>query len=182
MNRKKLSFGIRKLLRRQTTAFTLIELLIVMAVLGSMAGILVVKFPAAQKRTRDAQRKSELKQYQTALESYANINNGFYPIQNISVRADTVLCTSAPPAGLGLSAGTCARDPKDGTNVCLGAPGLCRYFYISSATGASAYILWARLEQPSDTTRPYFLVCSTGISGHHTAQPLNSTCPAGLTQ
>ncbi len=59
--------------------FTLIELLIVIAIIGILASIVLVSFPAAMKSARDANRKSDLKQLQIALEVYKQAN-GFYPV------------------------------------------------------------------------------------------------------
>ena len=51
-------------------AFTLIELLIAMAILGILATVGLVSFRTAQMRGRDAERKSDLKQISNALELY----------------------------------------------------------------------------------------------------------------
>lgn len=159
MKRKHLSFS------RKAAGFTMIELLMVMAIMGVLAGLVIVTFPASQKRARDTQRKNNLKQYQTALEVYANKYNGFYPVQATRVRADTTLCTTAFPNGLGLAAGTCQGDPKDNTTVCSGS-NRCRYYYRSN--GPSQYVLWGALEQPTAPTAPFFVVCSNGKSGEST--------------
>jgi len=51
-------------------AFTLVELLIVISILGVLASIALVSFVSAQQRGRDAARKSDLKQVFSALELY----------------------------------------------------------------------------------------------------------------
>lgn len=48
--------------------FTLVELMIVMAILSSLVGLVAGGFRSAQIRGRDAQRKSDLKQIANALE------------------------------------------------------------------------------------------------------------------
>lgn len=58
--------------------FTLIELLIVIAIIGVLATLLMVNFVGVRQRARDAQRKSDLKQMQSALEMY-RADNGTYP-------------------------------------------------------------------------------------------------------
>lgn len=50
--------------------FTLIELLVVIAIIGGLAALLVPNFMGARQRGRDAQRKSDLKQIQKAMELY----------------------------------------------------------------------------------------------------------------
>lgn len=59
-------------------AFTLIELLIVMAILGILATIGIGGLRTSQMRSRDAQRKSDVKQLAGALELYYS-DHGRYP-------------------------------------------------------------------------------------------------------
>ena len=58
--------------------FTLVELLIVMAILSSLVGLVAGGFRSSQMRGRDAQRKSDLKQIANALE-LLNSDHGAYP-------------------------------------------------------------------------------------------------------
>lgn len=50
--------------------FTLLELLVVMAIVGILTVLSVANFMSARERAKDAQRKSDLKQIQNALELY----------------------------------------------------------------------------------------------------------------
>lgn len=52
--------------------FTLIELVIVMAIIATLTALATFNFNQARVRARDVQRKSELKQLQNALEIYKN--------------------------------------------------------------------------------------------------------------
>ena len=58
--------------------FTLVELLVVMAILGILVTLVGGNFRSAQIRGRDAQRKSDLKQIANALELFFN-DYGYYP-------------------------------------------------------------------------------------------------------
>ena len=149
-------------------AFTLIELLVTMAILGVMATIVVIQFTGVQGSGRDAKRKSELKQFQNAIEVFGNTNDTLYPARNGQVDADS-LC------GNPLLATDCPVDPLDGT-AGYG------YFYRSNGTAgindATAYVLYTRLERPNPVE--YFVLCSTGRSGTTTTVPNSSACPAGL--
>lgn len=61
-------------------AFTLIELLIVVAIIGILAAIAVPNFMNAQVRAKVARVQSEHKSIQTALESFFIDNNGYPPL------------------------------------------------------------------------------------------------------
>lgn len=58
--------------------FTLIELLLVLAIIGVLTSFLLANLIGAKARARDAQRKSDLRQIQAALEMY-RADNGTYP-------------------------------------------------------------------------------------------------------
>ena len=142
--------------------FTLIELLIVIAVLGSLATIVLFSFPGATKKARDSIRRSDIKQYQTAMEVYANKNDGKYFAASGNI---VTQCGSAPRP---LELPTCPDDPKPPAN-----------YSISSTT--SQYVLWAQLETLNDAVSPaqiqFFFVCSSGKSGlKNTNPPTLSDC------
>ena len=134
-------------------AFTLIELLIVMAVLGVLASVVIVNIgPASQQRARDTIRRNDIKQYQTALEVYANKNNGNYPSG-----------ASMPCGTLNLLGNLCKKDPKTGLD----------YAYSSDGT---IYVTGATLEYKSGGTQKYFISCSNGLSGDTATAP-GAVCP-----
>lgn len=58
--------------------FTLIELLVVISIIGALTTLLMVNFLAARERARDALRKGDLRNIQTALRLFYN-DNGKYP-------------------------------------------------------------------------------------------------------
>ena len=186
-NYKILHFALSTFNSRQRRAgFTLIELIIVMAILGVLATVFVANYPASLDRSRDTQRKSDLKQYQTALESYASRSNGLYPLRDVAggVRSsdNAGLPSLCNDLGLNIGAGTdCSADPKDNQSVC--STSLCRYFYRSNGSlntgvaGATTYVLWGALQRPlSPAVNRYFIVCSNGKSGEGPV-PVSSACP-----
>ena len=157
--------------KRRVSGFTLIELIIVMAVIGGMGTIFLTTFPASQQRARDTNRKSDLKQFQVALEIFANKNTGNYPIVGAITRP-MLLCGAGNPLS---SADRCPDDPRYGTNNCNS--GACLYNYESNASGATQYALWARLERPQDSTKEFFVICSNGQSGEGTVPTAGGDCP-----
>ncbi len=141
------------------SGFTLIELMIVIAILAGLATMFMTTFPSAQKRGRDTKRRSDLKQYQTAMELYANKNGG-YLVSGGTINPSGTFCSDA--AKLGLK--SCPDDPKS-----------TQHYSVNST--ATQYVLWTQLEQPSGATAEYFVVCSTGKAIDATTPPTSSTCP-----
>lgn len=71
-------------MNKNSKAFTLVELLIVMSIIGVLASIGIGSFMTAQMRGRDTQRKSDLKQVSHALELYYS-DHGKYPDSSLVV-------------------------------------------------------------------------------------------------
>ncbi|MGB6839210.1 MAG: type II secretion system protein [Microgenomates group bacterium] len=57
---------------KSKTGFTLIELLVVVSLIGVLATLVLANLNAARQRGRDAQRKGDLRNIQTALRIYYN--------------------------------------------------------------------------------------------------------------
>jgi general secretion pathway protein G len=57
--------------------FTLIELLVVIVIIGLLTSLGVVNYMSARARARDAQRKSNLQQIQSALELYRSDQHAY---------------------------------------------------------------------------------------------------------
>ena len=62
----------------KSKGFTLIELLVVVAIIGLLASVVTVSLNSARAKGRDAQRKENLKQLETALRLY-NLDYSDYP-------------------------------------------------------------------------------------------------------
>lgn len=141
--------------------FSLVELLVVISVIGILASLVLVAFGPAQKQAKDTQRKSDLKQYQTALEVFANSHDGLYPSRTTAVNPSALCLT------LGIT-GECPDDPK---------PTVYSYSYLSNGTvglsDASDFILWSILEK----SESYWVVCSSGKSGTFDEVPSTAICP-----
>lgn len=117
--------------------FTLIEILIVVAIIGVLASIVLVGLGPAQRQGRDARRLSDMKQMQTALELYFQ-KCGFYPgfvrvvfgsspcagvaIANGTAAGWTALQTELNAAGLGFS-GQIPNDPIAARSYSYGSNG-----------------------------------------------------------
>lgn len=123
--------------------FTLIELLIVVAIISILSTLLMVNFIAVRQRGRDAQRKSDLRQVQSALELYRADQNT-YPASNTNNAVGN--CNSS--ASIGSEAcdtiymKTVPSDPIGSTYYNSG-----NYFYSSDG---STYTLASCIENKSD--------------------------------
>lgn len=65
-------------MRNLQKGFTLVELLVVIAVIGVLATTVIINLGRARAKARDAKRISDLRQIKTALDLYFE-DNGFYP-------------------------------------------------------------------------------------------------------
>ena len=72
-----------KTIKKAQQGFTIIELLIVIAIIGILAGLVLNNFQGAQAKARDVQRKADVNAIHGKLEEYYNNNNG-YPDGNLS--------------------------------------------------------------------------------------------------
>jgi prepilin-type N-terminal cleavage/methylation domain-containing protein len=133
--------------------FTLIELIVVMAIIALLLLVGGTSYSSSLKRARDARRKSDLKQIQIALELYKS-QNGSYP------QLDWVNSKSASsPWITGVDTNYIKKLPLDPSNILAGgvAPdqaGNYIYGYRSwgdcSLLAGDYYILAARLEITND--------------------------------
>ena len=77
------TFWQRALARIRTSdtsgGFTLIELLTVIFIIGIITTVVSVNLSSARKQARDVRRKTDLSTLQSAIELYANANNGKVP-------------------------------------------------------------------------------------------------------
>jgi prepilin-type N-terminal cleavage/methylation domain-containing protein len=141
------------MLKKSTKGFTLIEILIVVAIIGILASVVVVGLGPAQKRGRDARRASDLRSVQTALELYYGKNTK-YP--NAAITDWKSLADILLAADLGVS-----QIPSDPTTNK-------EYLYATDVNGTT-YILGATLDDPSNallnTAPPAFTAAYTVKTG-----------------
>lgn len=130
--------------------FTLIELLIVMAIIALLVTVFLVGFMASQQRSRDARRKSDLKQIANALEIFYS-DYERYPASDVG---QIVACDYVPDPPV--NSDTCSWDRdefSDGITTYFRElppdPTDYDYFYIVS-TDFQSFQLFAHLENNND--------------------------------
>jgi prepilin-type N-terminal cleavage/methylation domain-containing protein len=119
--------------------FTLIEMLIVVAIIGILASLVLVGLGPVQRQGRDARRISDLRQVQTGLELYF-IKEGHYPSPAPSDWAGLVELLKGD--GIGVS-----NVPQDPSASSAGSAGGRTYRYGSD--DGTSYVLAATLEDTS---------------------------------
>lgn len=116
--------------KKSFLGFTLIELMVAIAIIAILATVGIVMYSTAQKSGRVSKRVQDLNALKTALELYKSAT-GYYPSHT---SANTFACISGPLAGLAPNyMPILPADPLDGANV----GGSNCYQYASSATSNS---------------------------------------------
>ncbi|MFH1161904.1 MAG: prepilin-type N-terminal cleavage/methylation domain-containing protein [Candidatus Jorgensenbacteria bacterium] len=79
------------------SGFTLIEMLVVVAIIGLLASVVVVGVGGARQRARDAKRIADIRQIQNMLENYYSTNNAYPTALNLlpSVPTDPLDATKS---------------------------------------------------------------------------------------
>lgn len=153
---------------KKKNGFTLIELLITMSIMAILATMVAISIRGTLAKARDGKRKSDLGQIKTALTLYYN-NFGFYPPSNDGSHLIS-----------GCDAGDCSWGQpwnKSSTNYMKIVPidpmYSATYTYGYQRSDVNSFVLWARLEVPSDpdiaktqaqcsyaNVLPLFVVCA----------------------
>lgn len=147
--------------KRLANGFTLLELLVVLAIIGILTGIGLASFTSAQVRARDSQRKADLKVIASVLEAYFQKNKEYPNSSSGSCGANVGWFCSAtgdnwipnfaptyiktlPKDRLNNGNLICQPSPENNTNASL------TYAYRSTGAPPKQYLLVAKLENQND--------------------------------
>ena len=109
--------------------FTLVELLVVMLILGILAAIAIPSFFNQRDKARDADSKSAVRTAQTAMETYATDNGGFYiganaaDLRNIEGTLNNANLAPAPVVAADSYTVSVTSDTGNVFNITRNAPG-----------------------------------------------------------
>lgn len=167
---------MRRHLRSQA-GFTLLELIVVMAIMGLLIAVTASTFQTSRIKGKDGRRKSDLKQIQNALEAYMN-DHSVYPQASAPTGGSIVACggsgTTACAFGSAFTDenGTVymAQIPSDPSSPTL------QYLYLASSD-QKQYQIFTYLENTQDSSTATYVgkncptvtyQCNYGVSSANT--------------
>lgn len=95
--------------KNKQSGFTLVEIMVVIAIIGMLTNLILTGLGVARSKGRDAKRKADLKQMQTALDLYYNTYNA-YP----STGGSTVFYGLSASVAGNCAGGTCTSSGASG--------------------------------------------------------------------
>lgn len=148
-----------KTLKKAQRGFTIIELLIVIAIIAILAGLVLNNFQGAQAKARDTQRVTDVNNMHSKLEEYYN-ENGAYPSTIVAADLPGIDAESLnDPDGTAVVANAAVADAT-AANAVANPDTDAEYLYVPYPTGCTddctGYVLKTFIERPTDTTtNPY---------------------------
>lgn len=144
---------IMKYVKKIESGFTIIELLIVIVVIGILAGLVLTAFTGIQQKSRDTERQTDIKALQVQIEAFI-AQKAYYPsLTDMNDRTATTGFVAVNLKGLDANA---FNDPKSSSSVLVATPSVNAYAYaVTNTAGTSCeaddttctkYVLTATLE------------------------------------
>ena len=121
-------------LNRKESGFTIVELLIVIVVIGILAGLVITTFNGIQQKGRDTERETDIKALHGQVEAYY-AQKGYYPsLTNMNDRASGGF-VATELKGLDAEA---FKDPKGTASTLVGTAAANSYAYaVTNSAGTS---------------------------------------------
>ncbi|CAN5698330.1 hypothetical protein BH23PAT2_BH23PAT2_03170 [soil metagenome] len=112
---------MKKNLQNKSSGFTIIEVMIVLAIAALILVVVLIAIPQLQRNQRNAARRDILGRVKTELDNYAGNNNGQYPTDNNNAttgfsngfRTRYLGCTNATTCGVNIN------DPRTGRPILM---------------------------------------------------------------
>lgn len=147
-----------KSLRKAQAGFTIIELLIVIAIIAILAGLVLNNFQGAQAKARDTQRVTDINNIHTKLEEYYNDNNGYPNTFTAATFPGIDGDSLKDPKGQSVTINAAVADETAADAVTAPtAASASQYLYVpfgasGCTTACSGYVLKTYIEKPTSTT------------------------------
>jgi prepilin-type N-terminal cleavage/methylation domain-containing protein len=109
-------------LKQKDSGFTIVELLIVIVVIGILAGLVITTFNGIQQKARDTERETDIKALHGQVEAFY-AQKGYYPSLT---DMNTASFVSQNLKGLDVDA---LKDPKGSAGTLVAAPAANTYAY-----------------------------------------------------
>lgn len=126
INKEARAFSGANFKKRNLGGFTIIEILIVLAIAGLILTIIFIAVPQLQRNTRDSKRQNMATRLSTELQSYASNNQGRFPFATTGATYPGTNCATVSATAFScytwynryISGGKVdITDPKSGTNA-----------------------------------------------------------------
>jgi len=153
-------------IKKLNQGFTIIEVMIVLAIAGLIMAIVFVAVPQLQRNQRDNARQDIANRLKAELETYAGNNQGTYPFAAVAVSPGVQCNTQAVVAGTKNCGDWFTRYINGATPVKITDPG----------TGANTRIFYySNVVQPTWQVGDAFIVVGHKCSGEQVAQGVAAT-------
>lgn len=124
-------------------AFTLLELLVVISIIGILVAMGAASFSVAQKQGRDARRRADIKAVQNVMEQYKAVHGTYAHSKTASNLNDETGCNDNP----GTSTSVTINTADGGTFIAAEPTGKTGYYSCANAL-VDSYCACAKLDNP----------------------------------
>ncbi|MEK7471897.1 MAG: prepilin-type N-terminal cleavage/methylation domain-containing protein [Patescibacteria group bacterium] len=150
-------------LKKAQAGFTIIELLIVIAIIAILAGLVLNNFQGAQAKARDTQRVTDVNNIHTKLEEYYGDNNGYPNTFTAATFPGIDADSLKDPKGTSVDINAVVADETAADAVAApdGSGVTPQYLFVpfgaaGCTTACTGYVLKTFVEKPTVTTpNPY---------------------------
>lgn len=100
---------------KKTTGFTIVELVVVIAVIGILAAISITSYTQTQRKARDTEREADISVIQSALETFYEKNGNYPGTTDMSNAAFLTGTLNLPSSAVVAPGSTTSSDISSGT-------------------------------------------------------------------
>lgn len=139
--------------KQTTKGFTIIEVVLVLAIAGLIFLMVFIALPALQSGQRDTARKDDVSIISTAVSNYVSQNKGSFPAAGSTTIRNYIkgLSSNTPVTSVNVASYTASVTATDGTATIYlkskcGSPGTGAQYNLTSSTATRDYVVVTYLE------------------------------------